>query len=173
MTTDLPKKAQRTAETFNRLPNRYTVGTGRIITLQDTNRTGQPFGCWYAKSTSLYSSFFGIDASLDDFSGSHPETGYAGIGSTIAADVANRVSGRIYQPCRHTGHYANFIPDHAQAAERLDWQTVRAMGSAHHRIEPNRHGCHGRRPKGLFALAGRIGDQYEDGAVEKMTDSSL
>ena len=152
-----------------RLPNRYTVGTGRTITPQDTTEltTALVVGTQKHVPVQFYSSE--LTLSLDDFSDRILKPAMSVLASTIAADVATACQGAFTNYVGTPGTTPTSFLTYAQAAERLDWQTAPRDGNRTIVLNPTAMVATADAQKGLFAPAGRIGDQYEDGMVEKMT----
>lgn len=152
-----------------RLPNRYTVGTGRTVTPQDTTEqtTALVVGTQKHVPVQFYSSE--LTLSLDDFSSRILKPAMSVLASDIAASVATAASQNFANYVGTPGTTPSSFLTFAQAGERLDWQTAPRDGNRSMILNPTAMAATADANKGLFAPAGAIGSQYESGMVEKMT----
>lgn len=156
-----------------RLPNRYTVGTGRTITPQDTTEqtTALVVGTQKHVPVQFYSSE--LTLSLDDFSSRILKPAMSVLASTVAADVATACASAFTNYVGTPGSTPTSFLTYAQAGERLDWQTAPRDGNRSMILNPTAMAATADAQKGLFAPAGTIGDQYESGMLDKMTGWSF
>lgn len=152
-----------------RLPNRYTVGTGRTITPQDT--TEQTTALVVATQKHVPVQFYSseLTLSLDDFSSRILKPAMSVLASTVAADVATACASGFTNYVGTPGTTPTSFLTYAQAGERLDWQTAPRDGNRKMILNPTAMAATADAQKGLFAPAGAIGDQYESGMMDKMT----
>ena len=152
-----------------RLPNRYTVGTGRTVSPQDTTEltTALVVGTQKHVPVQFYSSE--LTLSLDDFSSRILKPAMSVLASDIAASVATAASQNFSNYVGTPGTTPSSFLTFAQAGERLDWQTAPRDGNRSIILNPTAMAATADANKGLFAPAGAIGSQYETGVVEKMT----
>lgn len=152
-----------------RLPNRYTVGTGRTITPQDTLE--QTTSLVVATQKHVPVQFYSdeLTLSLDDFSDRILKPAMSVLASTVAADVATAMATGFHQLVGTPGTTPSSFLTFAQAGERLDWQTAPRDGNRSVLLSPTAMAATADAQKGLFAPAGQIGSQYKDGVVDAMT----
>lgn len=152
-----------------RLPNRYTVGTGRTISPQDT--TEQTTALVVATQKHVPVQFYSseLTLSLDDFSSRILKPAMSVLASTVAADVATACASGFSNYVGTPGATPTSFLTYAQAGERLDWQTAPRDGNRKMILNPTAMAATADAQKGLFAPAGAIGDQYESGMMDKMT----
>lgn len=152
-----------------RLPNRYTVGTGRTVTPQDTTEqtTALVVGTQKHVPVQFYSSE--LTLSLDDFSSRILKPAMSVLASDIAASVGTAAAQAFTNYVGTPGTTPSSFLTYAQAGERLDWQTAPRDGNRSMLLNPTAMAATADANKGLFAPAGAIGSQYESGIVEKMT----
>lgn len=156
-----------------RLPNRYTVGTGRTITAQDTTEltTALVVGTQKHVPVQFYSSE--LTLSLDDFSSRILKPAMSVLASTVAADVATACAQAFTNYVGTPGTTPTSFLTYAQAGERLDWQTAPRDGNRAMILNPTAMAATADAQKGLFAPSSTIGDQYESGMLDKMTGWSF
>ena len=152
-----------------RLPNRYTVGTGRTITPQDTVETLTPLVVATQKHVPVQFFSSELALSLDDFSSRILKPAMSVLASNVAADVALIASQGFVNYVGTPGTTPTSFLTYAQAGERLDWQTAPRDGNRAVVLNPTAMAATVDAQKGLFAPASRVGDQYEDGVLERMT----
>lgn len=152
-----------------RTPNRYTVGTGRTITPQDT--TEQAVALVVGTQKHVPVQFFSseLTLSLDDFSSRILKPAMSVLASDIAASVGTACASAFTNYVGTPGTTPSSFLTYAQAGERLDWQTAPRDGNRTMLLNPTAMAATADANKGLFAPAGAIGSQYETGVVEKMT----
>lgn len=152
-----------------RLPNRYTVGTGRTITPQDT--VEQTTTLVVATQKHVPVQFFSseLSLSLDDFSKRILKPAMSVLASAVAADVALACAQGFTNAVGTPGTTPTSFLTYAQAGERLDWQTAPRDGNRIVILNPTAMAATADAQKGLFAPAGQIGDQYKNGMIEEMT----
>jgi len=154
-----------------RLPNRYSVTTGRTATTGggDTNEltTALVVGTQKHVSMGFFSSE--LTLSLDDFSDRYLKPAMSVLASTIAADLCVAMQSGFSNVVGTPGTTPSSFLTYAQAGERLDWQTAPRDGGRTVILSPTAMAATVDAQKGLFAPSGRIGDQYESGMLEQMT----
>ncbi len=154
-----------------RLPNRYSVTTGRTATTGggDTNETTTSLVVATQKHVSV--GFFSseLTLSLDDFSSRIIRPAVSMLASTIASDVALACAQGFTNYVGTPGTTPSSFLTYAQAGERLDWQTAPRDGNRHVVLNPAAMAATVDAQKGLFAPSGAIGSQYSDGVMERMT----
>lgn len=152
-----------------RLPNRYTVGTGRTITPQDTTEltTALVVGTQKHVPVQFYSSELSL--SLDDFSSRILKPAMSVLASTIAADVALACAQGFTNYVGTPGTTPSSFLTYAQAGERLDWQTAPRDGNRCVVLTPTAMAATADAQKGLFHSAAQIEEGFEEGMLERMT----
>lgn len=152
-----------------RLPNRYTVGTGRTITPQDTaeQTTALVVATQKHVPVQFYSSE--LTLSLDDFSSRILKPAMSVLASTIAADVGTAMASGFHQLVGTAGTTPSSFLTYAQAGEVLDWQTAPRDGNRTVLLNPAAMAATVDAQKGLFHSASEIQSQYETGVAEQMT----
>lgn len=152
-----------------RLPNRYTVGTGRTITPQDT--TEQTTALVVATQKHVPVQFFSseLTLSLDDFSQRILKPAMSVLASTVAADVASACAAGFTNYVGTPGTTPSSFLTFAQAGERLDWQTAPRDGNRAIILNPTAMAATADAQKGLFHAAANISSQYKTGVVDEMT----
>lgn len=154
-----------------RLPNRYSVTTGRTATTGGDNTTENTtalvVGTQKHVSVGFYSSE--LTLSLDDFSSRILKPAMSVLASDIAAAVGTACAGAFTNYVGTPGTTPSSFLTYAQAGERLDWQTAPRDGNRSVILTPTAMAATADANKGLFAPAGKIGSQYESGIVEQMT----
>lgn len=152
-----------------RLPNRYTVGTGRTITPQDTNELSTSLVVATQKHVPVQFYSDELTLSLDDFSDRILKPAMSVLASTVASDVSTAMAEGFHQLVGTPGTTPSSFLTFAQAGERLDWQTAPRDGNRAVLLNPTAMAATADAQKGLFAPAGQIGSQYKDGVVDAMT----
>lgn len=152
-----------------RLPNRYTVGTGRTITPQDT--VEQTTALVVATQKHVPVQFFSseLTLSLDDFSSRILKPAMSVLASTVASDVANAMAGAFVNYVGTPGTTPSSFLTYGQAGERLDWMTVPRDGNRNVLLSPTAMAATVDAQKGLFHSGREIADQYETGVMDSMT----
>lgn len=152
-----------------RQPNRYTVGTGRTITPQDTTEqsTSLVVGTQKHVPVQFYSSE--LTLSLDDFSERILKPAMSVLASTIALDVSTAAAQGFTNYVGTPGVTPSSFLTFAQAGERLDWQTAPRDGNRHMILNPTGMAATADAMKGLFAPGNAIGDQYRTGMIDQVT----
>jgi len=152
-----------------RLPNRYTVGSSRTVTPQDTteNTTALVVGTQKNVAMQFYSDELSL--SLDDFSERIIKPAMSVLASTVAADIGTAMAAGFNQLVGTAGTTPSSFLTFAQAGELLDWQTCPRDGQRALVLNPTAMAATADAQKGLFAPAQAVGDQYASGIVEKMT----
>lgn len=152
-----------------RQPNRYTVGTGRTISPQDT--TEQTTALVVATQKHVPVQFYSseLTLSLDDFSDRILKPAMSVLASTVALDVSTAMASGFHQLVGTAGTTPTSFLTYAQAGEVLDWQTAPRDGNRSVLLNPTAMAATADAQKGLFNPSAGIGEQYESGVVEKMT----
>lgn len=152
-----------------RLPNRYTVGTGRTISPQDT--TEQTTALVVATQKHVPVQFYSseLTLSLDDFSTRILKPAMSVLASTVAADVGTAMAAGYHQLVGSAGTTPSSFLTFAQAGEVLDWQTAPRDGNRTVLLNPAAMAATVDAQKGLFHAAEEISDQYKTGIAEQMT----
>jgi hypothetical protein len=151
-----------------RLPNRYTVGTGRTISPQDTTEltTALVVGTQKHVPVQFYSSE--LTLSLDDFSDRILKPAMSVLASNIANSVATACAEGFTNSVGTPGTTPSSFLTYAQAGERLDWQTAprdkRSM-----LLNPTAMAATADAQKGLFHASEQIEGAFEEGTIERMT----
>lgn len=152
-----------------RLPNRYTVGTGRTITPQDT--TERTTALVVATQKHVPVQFFSdeLTLSLDDFSERILQPAMSVLASNVAADVATKAAEGFVNYVGTPGTTPSSFLTFAQAGERLDWQTAPRDGNRAMILNPTGMAATADALKGLFNPGNQISDQFRSGMVDKVT----
>lgn len=152
-----------------RLPNRYTVGSGRTITPQDTVEQTTALTVGTQKHVPIQFFSDELTLSLDDFSERILQPAISVLASTVAADIgtaqATAFSNYVGTPGTHPSTFLTY----GQAGERLDWQTAPRDGNRHMILNPSAMTASADGLKGLFAPSGALGSQYTSGMVDQVT----
>lgn len=152
-----------------RLPNRYTVGTGRTITPQDTTELVAPLVVATQKHVPVQFYSSELTLSLDDFSSRILKPAMSVLASTIAADIGTAMAAGFHQLVGTAGTTPSSFLTYAQAGELLDWQTAPRDGNRYAVLNPTMMAATADAQKGLFHAADEIAGQYKTGIVEDMT----
>lgn len=152
-----------------RLPNRYTVGTGRTVTPQDT--VEQTTALVVATQKNVPVQFFSseLTLSLDDFSQRILQPAMSILASNVALDVTTAMATGFHTLVGTAGTHPSAFSVYSSAGERLDWQTAPRDANRQVLLNPAAMAATVDANKGLFAPQGAIGDQYTSGVVEQMT----
>ena len=152
-----------------RLPNRYTVGTGRTITPQDT--TEQTTALVVATQKHVPVQFFSseLTLSLDDFSDRILKPAMSVLASTVASDTALAAAQGFTNYVGTPGTTPSSFLTFGQAGERLDWQTAPRDGNRAVILNPTAMAATVDAQKGLFHSGREIAQQYKSGVMEDMT----
>jgi len=107
-----------------RQPNRYTVGTGRTVTPQDTAE--QTTALVVATQKHVPVQFFSseLTLSLDDFSQRILQPAMSVLASNVALDVTTAMATGFHQLVGTAGTTPSTFGTYSSAGERLDWQTA-------------------------------------------------
>lgn len=154
-----------------RIPNRYSVTTGRTATTGGDNTVETTTSLVVATQKHVSMGFFSseLTLSLDDFSSRYIRPAISVLASTIAADVATACATGFANYVGTPGTTPSSFLTYAQAGERLDWQTAPRDGGRSVVLNPTAMAATADAQKGLFAPQGAIGSQYEEGMLERMT----
>lgn len=152
-----------------RLPNRYTVGTGRTITPQDTTELTTSLVVATQKHVPVQFFSSELTLSLDDFSTRILKPAMSVLASNIAADVAQKSAEAFVNYVGVPGTTPSAFLTYGQAGERLDWQTAPRDGQRCVILTPTAMAATVDAQKGLFHSSSEISDQYETGVMERMT----
>lgn len=154
-----------------RIPNRYSVTTGRTATSGggDTTETTTALVVGTQKHVSM--GFFSseLTLSLDDFSARYIRPAISVLASTIASDVALACAQGFTNYVGTPGTTPSSFLTYAQAGERLDWQTAPRDGMRSVVLSPTAMAATADAQKGLFHSASQIEGAFEDGVMERMT----
>lgn len=156
-----------------RLPNRYTVGTGRTITPQDTTEQITPLVVGTQKHVPVQFFSSELTLSLDDFSQRILQPAISVLASTVAADIGTAMAAGYYQLVGTPGTTPSSFLTYAQAGELLDWQTTPRDGNRTVVLNPTAMAATVDAQKGLFHSASEIASQYRSGVAEQMTGFSF
>lgn len=154
-----------------RIPNRYSVTTGRTATAGGDNTVETTTSLVVATQKHVSMGFFSseLTLSLDDFSKRYIRPAISRLASTIAADVslaaAQGFTNYVGTPATTPSSFLTF----AQAGERLDWQTAPRDGERRVVLTPTAMASVADAQKGLFHSASQIEGAFEDGVMERMT----
>ena len=152
-----------------RLPNRYTTGTGRTITPQDTQERTTRLVTGTQRHVPVQFFSDELTLSLDDFSKRILRPAMSILASMVALDVALAMAKGFAHVVGTPGTTPSSFALYGAAGEMLDWQTAPRDGGRVVMLNPTHMAATVDANKGLFAPSDRIGDQYESGIVEKMT----
>lgn len=152
-----------------RVPNRYTVGTGRTITPQDTVENTVQIGPAVQKHVPMQFFSDELTLSLDDFSERIIKPAVSVLASNIAADVALTAAQGFTNYVGTPGTTPASFLTFAQAGERLDWQTAPRDGGRSVCLNPTAMAATADAQKGLFHSASQIEGAFEEGMMEQMT----
>lgn len=160
------------AGTLNiRLPNRYSVTTGRTATTGGDNTVETSTALVVATQKHVSMGFFSseLTLSLDDFSSRYLKPAMSVLASTIAADTATAMAGAFVNYVGTPGTTPSSFLTYSQAGERLDWQAAPRDGMRNVILNPTAMAATVDAQKGLFHSGKQIADQYESGVMEAMT----
>lgn len=166
------KEGAKNGGTLNiRIPNRYSVTTSRTATTGGDNTTEQSTALVVATQKHVSMGFYSSELalSLDDFSSRYLKPAMSVLASDIAQAVATAAAGGFVNYVGTPGTTPSSFLTYAQAGERLDWQAAPRDGGRNVVLNPTAMAALVDAQKGLFAPAGRIGSQFEDGMLERMT----
>jgi hypothetical protein len=154
-----------------RLPNRYSVTTGRTATTGGDNTTEQSTALVVATQKHVSMGFFSseLTLSLDDFSSRYLKPAMSVLASDIALSVNTACAQAFVNAVGTPGTTPSSFLTFAQAGECLDWQTAPRDGNRAMILNPTAMAATADAQKGLFNPGGKIGDQYETGMIEAMT----
>jgi hypothetical protein len=154
-----------------RLPNRYSVTTGRTATTGGDNTVETSTALVVATQKHVSMGFFSseLTLSLDDFSARYLKPAMSVLASTIASDVCVAMQGAFVNYVGTPGTTPSSFQTYSQAGERLDWQTAPRDGNRAVILSPTAMAATVDAQKGLFHSGPRIADQYESGIMEAMT----
>lgn len=152
-----------------RLPNRYTVGTGRTITPQDTVEQTVTIGPAVQKHVPLQFFSDELTLSIEEFSRRYIRPAVSVLASTVAADVALACAQGFHQFVGTPGTTPSSYLTFGQAAELLDWQTAPRDGQRTAILSPTAMVALADAQKGLFHSANQIEEGFEEGMIDRMT----
>lgn len=154
-----------------RLPNRYTVTSGRTATTGGDNTNELTTALVVGTQKHVSMGFFSseLTLSLDDFSARYIRPAISVLASTVAQDICVAAQSAFTNYVGTPGTTPSSFLTYTQAGERLDWQTAPRDGNRSIILSPTAMAATADAQKGLFAPAASIGDQYETGVVEQMT----
>jgi hypothetical protein len=152
-----------------RLPNRYTVGTGRTISPQDTTEltTALVVGTQRHVPVQFFSDE--LTLSLDDFSDRILKPAMSVLASNISALVATAQAAAFTNQVGTAGTIPSSFLTFAQAGELLDWQTAPRDGNRTAMLNPTATAALADAQKGLFHSSSQIEGAFEDGIIDMMT----
>lgn len=154
-----------------RLPNRYSVTTGRTATTGGDNTVETSTTLTVATQKHVSMGFFSseLTLSLDDFSSRYLKPAMSVLASTIASDLCVGMQSAFVNYVGTPGTTPSSFLTYSQAGERLDWQTAPRDGNRTVVLNPTAMAATVDAQKGLFHSGPRIADQYESGVMEAMT----
>ena len=154
-----------------RLPNRYSVTTGRTATTGGDNTVETSSALVVGTQKHVSMGFFSseLTLSLDDFSSRYLKPAMSVLASTIASDLCVAMQGAFVSNVGTPGTTPSSFLTYSQAGERLDWQTAPRDGNRSVALSPTAMAATVDAQKGLFHSGPRIADQYESGVMEAMT----
>ena len=154
-----------------RLPNRYSVTTGRTATTGGDNTTELSTALVVATQKHVSMGFFSseLTLSLDDFSARYLKPAMSVLASTISSDVCVAAQSGFTNYVGTPGTTPSSFLTYSQAGERLDWQTAPRDGNRSVILSPTAMAATVDAQKGLFHSGPKIADQYESGVMEAMT----
>lgn len=154
-----------------RLPNRYSVTTGRTATTGGDNTVETSTALVVATQKHVSMGFFSseLTLSLDDFSSRYLKPAMSVLASTISQDVCVAAQSGFTNYVGTPGTTPSSFLTYSQAGERLDWQTAPRDGNRSVILNPTAMAATVDAQKGLFHSGPKIADQYETGVMEAMT----
>jgi len=154
-----------------RLPNRYSVTTGRTATTGGDNTVETSTALVVATQKHVSMGFFSseLTLSLDDFSTRYLKPAMSVLASTISQDCCVAMQGAFVNNVGTPGTTPSSFLTYSQAGERLDWQTAPRDGNRCVILSPTAMTATVDAQKGLFHSGSKIADQYESGVMEAMT----
>jgi hypothetical protein len=154
-----------------RLPNRYSVTTGRTATTEGDNTVETSTALVVATQKHVSMGFYSseLTLSLDDFSARYLKPAMSVLASTIAADTCIAMQSAFANYCGTPGTTPSSFLTYSQAGERLDWQTAPRDGNRAVVLSPTAMAATVDAQKGLFHSGSSIASQYETGVTEAMT----
>jgi hypothetical protein len=154
-----------------RLPNRFSVTTGRTATTGGDNTVETSTALVVATQKHVSMGFFSseLTLSLDDFSARYLKPAMSVLASTISADVCTAQQGAFSNYVGTPGTTPSSFLTYSQAGERLDWQTAPRDGNRVVVMSPTAMAATVDAQKGLFHSGQAIASQYESGVMEAMT----
>lgn len=154
-----------------RVPNRYSVTTGRTATTGGDNTTETTTTLSPATQKHVSMGFYSseLTLSLDDFSQRYLRPAMSVLASTISSDVCVAAQSAFSNYVGTPGTTPSSFLVYSQAGERLDWQTAPRDGNRSVILNPTAMAATVDAQKGLFHSGPRIADQYETGVMEAMT----
>lgn len=154
-----------------RLPNRYSVTTGRTAATGGDNTVETSTTLTVATQKHVSMGFFSseLTLSLDDFSSRYLRPAMSVLASTIASDTCVAMQSAFVNYVGTPGTTPSSFLTYSQAGERLDWQTAPRDGNRAVVMNPTAMAATVDAQKGLFHSGPRIADQYETGVMEAMT----
>jgi P22 coat protein - gene protein 5 len=154
-----------------RLPNRYSVTTGRTATTGGDNTVETSTTLTVATQKHVSMGFFSseLSLSLDDFSSRYLRPAMSVLASTVAYDLNTAMAGGFTNYVGTPGTTPSSFLTYSQAGERLDWQTAPRDGNRKVILSPTAMAATVDAQKGLFHSGPKISDQYESGVMEAMT----
>ena len=150
-----------------RLPNKYTIRTGKNLNAQDTSETSVTLTAATQVGVDMTFSSAELTMSMDDFSERIIEPAAA----IVAANIENAVAARyvdVYNLVGTAGTTPASMLTVLQAGAKLDDFLVPRDGKRVVAFSPLAMAGMVDAYKGLFQKAGKIADQYETGMVEDM-----
>lgn len=154
-----------------RLPNRYSVTTGRTATTGGDNTVETSTALVVGTQKHVSMGFFSseLTLSLDDFSARYLKPAMSVLASTISQDVCVAAQSGFVNYVGTPGTTPSSFLTYSQAGERLDWQTAPRDGNRSVILSPTAMAATVDAQKGLFHSGPKIADQYESGVMEAMT----
>lgn len=147
-----------------RLPNKYTVRTGRVMAAQDTTESSVTLQVATQKGVDINFTSADLTLSLDDFSKRILQPAMARLASAIEADALSMYKD-VYQLVGTAGTTPNSLLTYLQAGARLDDSLAPRDDNRSVHLTPLAMATIVDALKGLFQDSSAIRDQYREGLM--------
>ena len=147
-----------------RLPNQYTVRTGKTLTTQDTSEQSVALQIATQKGVDMTFSSAELSLSLDDFSGRILEPAMAVLASSLEADAMNMYKD-VHQQVGAAGTPPNTLLVYLQARAKLNNALAPMDNNRTLHLSPNATANIVDALKGLFQDSSAIREQYREGKM--------
>ena len=147
-----------------RLPNQYTVRTGKTLTTQDVTEQYVPLQVATQKGVDMNFSSAELTLSLDDFSSRILEPAMATLASALEADAISMYQD-VYQKVGTPGTTPNTLLTYLQARARLNNSLTPMDNNRTAHLSPNASAVIVDALKGLFQDSSAIREQYREGKM--------